>query len=450
MRGPGPEWIEPVELGGGERASVAELGAEPAALAAPSSQIAAEREPLKVLLQGSVRAQVPDLWRTRIVVDEPETVGQRIEAPVDAAGRFEVDVTPLVHRGVLFSPPGRLVVHADHPACLRLERSVPLHELRSWAGLPDPVRLAAARARPPLDPSASSPDPDGTRVIEVELELERGASLVGRVRLPEGAVLRGAFVAAAGIEPETDTPAAAWAEISRLDPAGNFELRVAPGGRYAVVAATQFARPATEILEVQHPGEYLVDLELEPGLALEGTLRLGSEPAPVGVAVVALLDPATSSPYAQIPGVEALAWSDGRFEWRSRLARTDARGRFSVGGLGPQERSLRVLALGMPGFHTRSVEAGSARPPREELVVGPLFAQVVLRFAPAAAWPVSFVLQEVGSERERLGPFVADADGRAALWLPPHASFDVLVDGDLLGSVATGAAGERGEWVLAP
>jgi hypothetical protein len=425
------ELVSPASEALSERVEAAPAAIEPVR-ASRLSKLAHSRPNAarSVVVRGRVEAAVSDLERTQVRISAGQRTSHRVQA--DQIGRFEVEVTQLLQvDGTTTLAP--LVVEAEHPICRRASVELPLP--------PELGEPAQSKASDPI-------------VLEVFLHLEQATCIAGSVTLatPQGerpwvaAFVRETFGGAPSLDGDPrDLPDS---NVARVQQDGTFLLRVAPGARYAVVAAVRGLRPQTRELQVFAEGEYRLDFALEPGLSLRGTLSLDGPRANAGTTLNAALDCGATEHESLGSAYGTLCWVNGRLEWAYGIASTDADGRFELTGLCEGNYTLRAVGLGLSGKHMRSVQVGEARAPCDRLELGPVLARAALDFGSRAGRPTTFSLRtpEGAAPSSKLGPFESDERGLALLSLPPHATYEVLAGKELVGSITTGAVGSSSSW----
>ncbi|MCE9595821.1 MAG: sigma-70 family RNA polymerase sigma factor [Planctomycetes bacterium] len=231
-----------------------------------------------------------------------------LSGPVDAAGRFRIDLAPLFESATRKATPEELVVTAEHPRTTRGEAR---------------VHLAGVERRASYD---------------VALELGEAGIVTGRVVAPlglDGPVEVGLVAVCDG------APCLPLADSTRVGADGIFRLRSAKARDHLLVAFANGARPLSRAVRVD-PG-VVVDvgeLALARGLVLEGSVTRAGEPvehAMVGIATtgdVGLVLP--------LFGVR-LAWRDGELHRTGAMVETDANGRFRAFGFEPGLHRLEVV-----------------------------------------------------------------------------------------------------------
>jgi uncharacterized GH25 family protein len=203
-------------------------------------------------------------------------------------------------------------------------------------------------------PAESKPIPivAGQEAYEVQLVVEPGAALTGRVTTKSGDPLPGADVSVAEHYESGDdsysssnTVPPVWA-VTGED--GTFEIPHLAAGRYDVHAAARGFVPA---LQVASPGEGApVTIALSPELTIEGTVALADGRPVEGLEVQASTD-------EEVPAF-------GGFHGETPSAVTDARGAFRVSGLteGPWDLAVSVpwgAPINVRGKTVTGVAAGT-------------------------------------------------------------------------------------------
>jgi hypothetical protein len=178
---------------------------------------------------------------------------------------------------------------------------------------------------------------------------ERGASVAGTVRLPDGRPVGSAAVTVA--EPGTGRQVGA----ARTGPSGTFDIGLAAGGTYLVIVSAPGRRPAAELVAVAG-GQARRDVVLVGSGVLTGVARIAgtSDPAP-GV-VVTLTDAR-----GQVVATGTTA-DDGRY----RLDGLEAGDYTLVGtavAVDPVARAVTVpgtedLTLAAPGYRVAAIVTG--------------------------------------------------------------------------------------------
>jgi hypothetical protein len=411
----------------------------------PGQWTISEDEPLGLIVRGQLQCAEIDLSKAQVTLRS--TVDRReveLATFATAQGTYEFDATSLLSkatrmdlsRGV--SQGFRMTV--THPRCSDVQRQVSLGD-----------------GRPRLPSCGSDRD-----LLEFVLRLGRNECVVDLVLRP-CAIVRGTLVGGIPLPRDVTVCAAlneaakkrGWIQKCVPDDHGRFELRLAEGARYAIVAVARDFRPTTEWIDLPVAGSYRIALSLDLGLSISGRLHLGSEAAPCGTSI----DLSTSTQRAgkqlavwrePAPSLGELLWIDGAFEWRTRSTRTLADGSFLVSGLAALDYDVRALGLGMRHVEVRSVDLGRVRAPATGLEMGPLLATLDLDLGPTTEGEVHFSLLDVPVSYSRaLGPYRTDARGLARLLLPPLATFDVRTAGAVIGRVTTARAGEQSAWALA-
>jgi hypothetical protein len=423
----------------------------------------------RVLVRGVVRAPVMDLERTSIHVERTEGA-LRLANPArdwarsDAAGRFEVDVTDLVRPRDDLHVAGGVVLRAGSPSPDDEQRSQLLVQADHPSCEPASVRIEVPQ---PLPESEANEGEDV--VLEVELVLASASCIRGIVTVPEGCDVTPVQVVAFAKsssggwdvyvhpreDPRRDRKLAITASLADAHtPAedGSYSIRVTPGAIYAVVAAWPGLRPDHGQVEVAVSGEFRLDLALDEGVALRGTLRLDGAPAGAGTAVSAAHQCGDHGHLSLGAGRGSLCWVDGELGWAAAVTKTDAKGRFELKGLCAGSYALRAVGLGQPGHYARSVPLGEVRAPSDDAQLGPLLARAVLTFDVEEDERIPFSLRALGGRASdvELGPFEPDRDGVATLSLAPSSVYEVVQGGAAVGRITTGQAGSKTTWRIAP
>jgi hypothetical protein len=115
------------------------------------------------------------------------------------------------------------------------------------------------------------------------MEVRRGASVAGTVRLPDGRPVEGAAVTVA--EPGTGRQVSA----TRTASAGTYRIRLAERGTYLVIVSAPGRRPAADLITVVG-GQVQHDVVLGGSGVLAGVARMAETNDPVPGAVVTLTD----------------------------------------------------------------------------------------------------------------------------------------------------------------
>ncbi len=301
----------------------AEAGEVPQA-SPPDSPVSADFAP-RLLVGGIVHAEAKDA----LIEIRPETTR---ETPGDVIARATVPTEEPFEIPALDpqDPPLALFVRA------RCSGHVPA-EART-------VVLLDARTREP-------------RVPPVELTLARAATLHGQVVDPDGApspeATVAAFTARRGSLEETAV------DVTDCDAQGRFELLVGTDGKYAVVAMSPGTRPGSLMAEAR-----LGDVTELPPMQLGGGEKVAGRVtvtggAPARRAKVRAVLRAQGSSRLRIPRRDmAIAWCDGRAEWRFVDGVADDDGRYEIRGLRPG--SYQVVLLGVEGGHPGLTQGGGA------------------------------------------------------------------------------------------
>jgi RNA polymerase sigma-70 factor (ECF subfamily) len=271
---------------------------------------AAVVEPAKrVLLSGSVRGlEAREFASTNIEISGvgPEPIALRESAVLREDATFEVDVTRLAKLGAR-----RMLVRVDHADHLPVERRI------EFEGEPN---LSA-----------------GTIALREAHTLH--GIVVGHDGRPLAAATVGLFSVQRGSQDVLPV------DVAATDAEGRFQLRGELGGPHALIAYREDLRPASRTLDLAgrsiDPGE----LRLEPGLTIAGSVAAEEDVDLAGVRV--------RCEASKTPGERRLRLGDRRFvrvgesfEYATILAACDARGHFSVNGLGAQVCDLSVQDLG--------------------------------------------------------------------------------------------------------
>jgi len=218
--------------------------------------------------------------------------------------------------------------------------------------------------------------PRGADRDDVEIRLEPGAVLVGRVTAPDGRPVPGARVAeirGGGSEPEF----AIGPDGAATDGDGYYRLEgLEPGARSIEVTHPSYVRTARDV-EVR-AGFNTLDVEFEGGQPVRGVV-LDPSGSPVPAAWVQLV------PAGQ--------------RWGGPDTTTDGDGRFEIPGVGDGDYGVRATAEGFGGTPTED----SAR----VRVEGAPVDDVVVRLAPGT----TIAGRIVGLEPERIGAVEIDAYG---------------------------------------
>ncbi|MEM1450197.1 MAG: sigma-70 family RNA polymerase sigma factor [Planctomycetota bacterium] len=171
-------------------------------------------------------------------------------------------------------------------------------------------------------------------VSGAKITLPRGARIVGRVTDVDGRAVAGAIVYAARRR-WWSPPDARHAVVARTNARGEYELDgVTPGAVWLTVEAGDRGR-FQELCDERVEGDTRVDVTLDAGLVLRGTVA-DDEGAPIG-------------------GCEVRCAAEG--EWRARGTRTDAEGRFAFTNCDETAFRLHVVEGGVV------VAAVTAEPP---------------------------------------------------------------------------------------
>lgn len=243
------------------------------------------------------------------------------QTPVHLVLTRRDDLTEI--RGHVFSPEGKPVAGARVSSIFQRSTSAPdgSFVLRFRQPTRHPIELTAEKqgfARRTLSVPIT-----GHRAEGVEIHLERGASITGRISGLDERELRSAKVGLTG--PETN-----WIEMSApIDSSGRFRLGPVPSGHWRVLLEKEPFGWVVEKQVVIDPGEteVLVDLEAPPTHVVSGRVW----------------DP-DGMPAAGIPVGSTRARADGTFE----LKRPDGLFDLSISGPGFATFRLPVRVEGEP------------------------------------------------------------------------------------------------------
>ena len=181
------------------------------------------------------------------------------------------------------------------------------------------------------------------------MDIERGASVAGTVRLPDGRPVGGAAVTVA--EPATGRQVGA----ARTAPSGTFLIGLDRGGTYLLIVSATGRRPAAGLIAVGD-GPARRDVVLVGSGVLSGTARMAGTGDPVPGVVVTLTD---AEGEVVAAGTTA---ADGTY----RLEGLEAGDHTLVGmlaGADPVARSVTVpgtadLTFAAPGYRVAAVVTG--------------------------------------------------------------------------------------------
>jgi uncharacterized protein YfaS (alpha-2-macroglobulin family) len=173
-------------------------------------------------------------------------------------------------------------------------------------------------------------------------DVERGASVAGTVRLPDGRPVEGAAVTVT--EPGTGRQVSA----ARTAPSGTYEIGLAGGGTYLVIVSAPGRRPAADLIAVAD-GPARHDIVLGGSGALTGVTRIAGSSDPVSGVVVTLTDAR-----GQVVATGTTA-EDGEY----RLDGLDA-GDYTLAGMAPGVNPV-ARAVTVPGTEDLTFAAPGCR-----------------------------------------------------------------------------------------
>jgi hypothetical protein len=182
-----------------------------------------------------------------------------------------------------------------------------------------------------------------------DMHVERGASVTGAIRLPDGRPVEGAAVTLA--EPGTGHQVSA----ARTSPSGTYQIGIAAAGTYLVIVSAPGRRPAADLIAVAD-GPVHHDVVLGGSGVLTGVARTAGTGEPVPGVVVTLTDPRGQVVATGTTG------ADGAY----RLEGLDAGDYTLVGagpGLTPVPRTVTVpgtedLTFATPGHRVSALVTG--------------------------------------------------------------------------------------------
>ncbi|HEY0932503.1 MAG TPA: carboxypeptidase-like regulatory domain-containing protein [Trebonia sp.] len=243
------------------------------------------------------------------------------------------------------------------------------------------------------------------------MDAERGASLAGTVRRPDGRPAEGAAVTVA------EAGTGRQAGTTRTAPSGTFRIALSAGGTYLVIVAAPGRQPAAELVAVNgDPVRHDVVLQAGSG-TLAGTARTAGSGDPVPGAVITLADA-----QGQV-AASAVTGADGRY----RLGHLDA-GDYTLAGLSGRADPV-ARAVTVPGTQDLVFAAP-----------GSLVAAVVTR-PDGAPFPGAVVTLSGSGGTVASG--VSDGQGAVAFEDVPDDSYTLAAEGSGPGVAA--ARAERGQ-----
>jgi hypothetical protein len=183
-----------------------------------------------------------------------------------------------------------------------------------------------------------------------DMDVERGASVGGTVRLPDGRPVQRAAVTVA--EPGTGRQVGA----ARTALSGTFRIGLAAGGTYLVIVSAPGRRPAAELITVTE-GPTRHDVVLVGSAVLAGVARIAGTSESVPGVVVTLTDA-----QGQVVATAATA-DDGQYRFDGLEA-----GEYTLVGMAaaradPVARTVTVpgtedLAFAAPGYRVSAIVTG--------------------------------------------------------------------------------------------
>ncbi|MBK7644497.1 MAG: carboxypeptidase regulatory-like domain-containing protein [Planctomycetes bacterium] len=262
---------------------------------------------------------------------------------------------------------------------------------------------------------------------------ERGGPRLGTPRIPARPAPAPATCRVAGwLRPQEDKP---WSDASvalvrglesgvpqllaqaRCESDGGFVIDCASEGHATLLALARGYLPRTQDLELSFgQTQTLADLDLDPGVAIAGTLRANTSPL-ARFEVVAIDE--RDLPLLQLEA-GALLWNGAGFDWRFTTAESGPDGHYSIGGLHPGEYSVRVSTCRGPFASLCSGDRSprSVRAPSAEADFGFESSALALRFQ-SAGQPLAGVRVELTNGRWTSGRN-SDARGVVSFELVPR------------------------------
>jgi RNA polymerase sigma-70 factor (ECF subfamily) len=266
---------------------------------------AADRARKGTRLEGVVRLPL-GASAAPVLIEAWRSGGEKVRTCARGGERFSLGVDALLADPL----PQELRVRASHPDAAPRETKVPVL----------------------FDPKTGAPV-----VPFVEIELFAAAYLSGVVELE-------------GVGPASDVTVVVFPEggdemaaAARTGPDGRFRIAVDRGASYLVAAAAPAYAPAGQTAFASRDVA-LPSLVLRGGVAIEGSVRSGTEPAAHATVRASL---ATAGGRSLPLGVEgrAIRVDAMGVAWESAPAETDAFGQFSIGGLDARTYKVEVQAL---------------------------------------------------------------------------------------------------------
>jgi protocatechuate 3,4-dioxygenase beta subunit len=186
---------------------------------------------------------------------------------------------------------------------------------------------------------------EGKPVAAVEVLMDRGAKVTGRVTGPDGSAMAGVAVR---VEPKGGNPnALAMMSTGRstvvTDGNGDYTIEAVEKGEKTVVFARQGYLPAQKTVALES-NEHRVDAQLSSGVRISGQV-VTEGGAPIAEA-----------------GVMARSATQGDFG--SRSTQTDASGNFTMEGLSPGRYSFMVNKRGLGSTEVDDVDVSTGTPVR--------------------------------------------------------------------------------------
>jgi protocatechuate 3,4-dioxygenase beta subunit len=212
------------------------------------------------------------------------------------------------------------------------------------------------------------------QVLEgIEVELDRGYAVAGRVKDERGAGIGGALVSASRAEPPFGQ-----ASRTRTRPDGSFALEGLIPGRYRLSASAEegfgSGQATAKVLTGDAPG---VEIVLPAATKVEGRVTTADGRPAAGARVSAMIDVMMPEGGMMATGDFAVTEADGRFELKRAMpgritlnVRHDEHGSRSVGPeeMKPGERRTFAVALARGGTISGLVKTADGRPAADVMV----------------------------------------------------------------------------------
>lgn len=385
MLWPSSQTLSPLGAPATAHSSPSELAApraeDPARRSVPNSAASSERttitspetHPRRWIVRGHVTGEPNDRAvgaKLSATFTGRYNITDFVEAYPAADNSYEIDVSAIVSRWLRDAEPAYLVVSADHPTCLLMERRVPFS-----AG-----RLESA------DPDAACTE------FVCDLNLTPAAVIEGRVSVPKdweswvgcAPKPRVAHVALLDV-PSDPSRSVVVVDEADCDKEGRWTLRSARAGRFTVLACAEELRPTAIVTELAFRRSIGVPaIELQRGASISGIVMRKGRPIGAGATVVGQL---VQRQYVDVwlskwmSRRSNLLAANGGFEYRLVSASTLADGSFRLDGLAPAEYEVSIEDQGLSRMILggRRAKAQSIQAPQSAVVLTGVAPEIQLK-----------------------------------------------------------------------